>query len=33
MVDIAKSKTFEERMKERIKDSIGDLLTDEDLSK
>jgi hypothetical protein len=26
-------KTFEEKMKERIKDSIGDLISDEDLSK
>lgn len=33
MTEITKSKSFEERMKERIKDSIGDLLTDEDLSK
>lgn len=26
-------KTFEEKLKERIKDSIGDLMSDEDLSK
>lgn len=32
MTEITTPKTFEERMKERIKDSIGDLLTDEDLS-
>lgn len=33
MPEITKSETFEEKMKQRIKDSIGDLLTDEDLSK
>ena len=33
MTDIVQSKTFEERMKERIRDSIGDLISDEDLSK
>lgn len=33
MTDIVKSKTFEERMKERIRDSIGDLISDEDLGK
>lgn len=33
MTGIIQSKTFEERMKERIRDSIGDLISDEDLSK
>lgn len=33
MTDIVESKTFEQRMKERIKDSIGDLISDEDLTK
>jgi hypothetical protein len=33
MTDIVQSKTFEQRMKERIRDSIGDLISDEDLSK
>lgn len=33
MTDIVTSKTFEERMKERIRDSIGDLISDEDLGK
>lgn len=33
MTDIVQSKTFEERMKERIRDSIGDLISDEDLGK
>ena len=31
--EITKAKTFEEKMKERIKDSIGGLISDEDLSK
>lgn len=31
--DIEKQKTFEERMKSRIRDSIGELMTDEELSK
>lgn len=30
--EIQKSQSFEERMKERIKESIGDLITDEELS-
>lgn len=30
---IATGNTFEDRMKARIKDSIGDLITDEDLTK
>jgi hypothetical protein len=29
----AESKTFEQKMKDRIKDSIGDLLSDEDIKK
>ncbi len=29
---IVSTKSFEEKMKDRIKDSIGDLITDEDLS-
>ena len=29
---IVENKTFEERMKARIKDSMGDLITDEDLT-
>jgi hypothetical protein len=33
MTDIVESKTFEQRMKERIRDSIGDLISDEDLTK
>jgi hypothetical protein len=33
MSAIIENKTFEERMKDRIKDSIGDLITDEDLTK
>lgn len=33
MTEIVQSKTFEERMKERIRDSIGDLISDEDLGK
>ena len=33
MNDIAKTKSFEEKMKDRVKDSIGDLMTDEDLKK
>lgn len=33
MTDIVQNKTFEQRMKERIRDSIGDLISDEDLSK
>lgn len=33
MTDVSVPKTFEVRMKERIKDSIGDLISDEDLSK
>jgi len=33
MTSIVENKTFEERMKDRIKDSIGDLITDEDLTK
>lgn len=31
--DLEKQKTFEERMKARIRDSIGELMTDEELSK
>ncbi len=31
--EIEKQKTFEERMKARIRDSIGELMTDEELSK
>ncbi len=31
--DLEKQKTFEERMKDRIRDSIGELMTDEELSK
>jgi len=31
--DIMQQKSFEEKMKERIKDSIGELITDEELSK
>ena len=31
--DLVKSMSFEEKVKERVKDSIGDLLTDEDLNK
>ena len=31
--EIVKQKTFEEKMKERIKDSIGELMSNEDLSK
>ncbi len=31
--EIAKPETFEEKMKERIRESIGELMTDEDLSK
>lgn len=31
--EIQKSQSFEDRMKERIKDSIGDLITDEELSR
>jgi hypothetical protein len=33
MTNIVESKTFEQRMKERIRDSIGDLISDEDLTK
>jgi len=33
MNDIVKSKSFEDKMKDRVKESIGDLMTDEDLSK
>lgn len=33
MNEITTGNTFEERMKARIKDSIGDLITDEDLTK
>ncbi len=33
MEEIEKQKTFEERMKARIRDSIGELMTDEELSK
>ena len=33
MTDVTAPKTFEEKMKDRIKDGIGDLLSDEDLSK
>lgn len=33
MNNITSGNTFEERMKARIKDSIGDLITDEDLTK
>ena len=32
MAEIAIQKSFEEKMKDRIKDSIGDLITDEQLS-
>ena len=31
--ELEKQKTFEERMKSRIRDSIGELMTDEELSK
>lgn len=31
--NIAKQNSFEERMKERIRDSIGELITDEELSR
>ena len=31
--DLEKQKTFEERMKSRIRDSIGELMTDEELSR
>jgi hypothetical protein len=31
--DIEKAKSFEEKMKERIKDGIGDLLSDDDIKK
>ncbi|HXS59268.1 MAG TPA: hypothetical protein VN703_00450 [Candidatus Sulfopaludibacter sp.] len=31
--EIEKSKTFEQKMKDRVRESIGDLLSDEDLSK
>jgi hypothetical protein len=31
--DLTTSKTFQERMYERVRDSIGDLMTDEDLKK
>ena len=33
MNEVAKTETFEEKMKSRLKDSIGDLITDEDLTK
>jgi len=33
MTDIAKNESFETKMKNRIKDSIGDLISDEDLSR
>ena len=33
MNTIVENKTFEEKMKDRIKDSIGDLISDEDLTK
>lgn len=33
MSEIAKTQSFEERMKERVKENIGDLITDEELSK
>lgn len=33
MTDIVTNQTFEQRMKERIRDSIGDLISDEDLTK
>ena len=33
MTEITTPKTFEEKMKARIKDSIGDLISDEDLGK
>lgn len=33
MTEIATSKTFQERMFERIKEQMGDLLTEEDLKK
>ena len=31
--EIAKSQTFEQKMKTRIRESIGDMLSDEDLEK
>ena len=31
--DLVEKKSFEERMKDRIRDSIGELMTDEELSK
>jgi predicted house-cleaning noncanonical NTP pyrophosphatase (MazG superfamily) len=33
MTDIVTNQTFEQRMKERIRESIGDLISDEDLTK
>ena len=33
MSEIIKSQTFEEKLGDRIRESIGDLITDEDLSK
>lgn len=33
MSDLALSKSFEEKMKERLRDSFGELLSDEDLKK
>lgn len=33
MASIVESRTFEEKMKDRIKESIGDLIGDEDLKK
>jgi hypothetical protein len=33
MNDIVENKTFEQKMKDRVKESIGDLMSDEDLSK
>ena len=33
MNDLTTKQTFEEKLKTRIKDSIGDLMTDEDLTK
>ncbi len=30
--EVAKSMSFEEKMKDRIKESIGELITDEELS-
>lgn len=33
MTEIVEQKSFQERMKDRIKDSIGELMTDDELSK